>query len=398
MKIIYFGLAFTLLIIFGSSDVKAQPVNESALHTQVIASNLHVPWEIVFAPDGRAFFTERIGDLRVIENGALVDQPVATIPVAKAGEGGLLGLALDPNFEKDHFLYLYYTYSDFTGLHNRVVRFTESNNAISSEKILLDKIPANTYHDGGRIKFGPDGKLYITTGEAGKPESAQDINYLGGKILRINPDGSIPGDNPIPGSPVYSYGNRNPEGLDWDPRNGNLIETEHGPSGENGWFAHDEVNVIIPGKNYGWSSVIGMANDSRFVNPIYQTGDVTWAPSGATFYTSDKIPDLKGKFLIATLRGQHMEIFTLDKNDKVESSQKIFDTTFGRLRDAVQAPDGSLYILTSNVDERGNAVPDDDKIIRVVPEFGPVAALVLAVSISSIVIFSAKNQRLIPRK
>jgi predicted secreted protein with PEFG-CTERM motif len=397
MKIIYLVLVISLLAIFGSLDAKAQPVNESSLQTQVIASNLHVPWEIVFAPDGRAFFTERTGNLRVIENGTLVDQPVATIPVARAGEGGLLGLALDPNFEKSHYLYLYYTYSDSTRLYNRIARFTELNDTISSEKILIDKIPASNNHDGGRIKFGPDGKLYITTGEAGRLESAQDITYLGGKILRINSDGTIPRDNPFSGSPVYSYGNRNPEGLDWDPRNGNLIETEHGPSGENSWYAHDEVNLIIPGKNYGWPYVIGMANDSRFVNPIYQTGNVTWAPSGATFYTSDKITDLKGKFLIATLKGQHMEVLTLEKDDKVESTQKIFDGTYGRLRDVVQAPDGSLYILTSNVDGRGVAAPDDDKIIRVVPEFGPVAALVLAVAISSIVIFSAKNERLIPR-
>ena len=386
MKIIYLALLLSLLIIFGSLDAKAQTVDESSLQTRIIASNLHIPWEIVFAPDGRAFFTERTGDLRLIENGALVDRPVATIPVTEAGEGGLVGLVLDPNFEKNHYLYLYYTYSNSSGLNNRVSRFTESNDTISSEKTLIDKIPANTYHDGGRIKFGPDGKLYITTGEAGKPKSAQDITYLGGKILRINPDGTIPSDNPFSGSPVYTYGNRNPQGIDWDPRNGNLIETEHGPSGENGWHAHDEVNLIIPGKNYGWPYVIGMANDSRFMNPIYQTGDVTWAPSGATFYTSDKISGLKGKFLIATLMGHHLDVLTLDKNDSVESSQKIFDGTYGRLRDVVQAPDGSLYILTSNSGQGET----DDKIIQVVPEFGPAAELILAVAIFSIVIFSKR--------
>ncbi len=277
MKIICAVLLISLLATFGSFNAKGQPVNESSLHTQVIASNLQVPWEIVFAPDGRIFFTERTGNLRVIENGTLADTPVATIPVTSIGEGGLLGLALDPNFEKNHFLYLCFTYSDPTGLYNRVSRFIESNDTISSEKILIDKIPANTYHDGGRIKFGPDDKLYVTTGDAGKPESAQDINYLGGKILRINSDGTIPSDNPFTGSPVYSYGNRNPQGLDWDPRNGNLIETEHGPSdapGENGWVAHDKVNLIISGKNYGWPYVIGMANDSRFMNPLYQTGEM----------------------------------------------------------------------------------------------------------------------------
>lgn len=383
MKAIHLVLVVSLLAVFGLSDAKAQMINESSLHTQVIASSLHNPWEIVFSPDGRIFFTERTGTLRVIENSTLSDKPVATISVADVGEGGLLGLALDPSFEKNHYLYLYYTHSNSTGLFNRVSRFTESNDSITSEKILIDNITANTFHDGGRIKFGPDGKLYVTSGEAGRQESSQDISYLGGKILRINPDGTIPKDNPFPNSPVYSYGHRNPQGIDWDPRNNNLIETEHGPSGEHNWFAHDEVNLIIPGKNYGWPYVIGMANDSRFVNPIYQTGDTTWAPSGATFYTSDKISDLKGKFLIATLRGQHMEILSLDQNDKVVSTQKIFDGTYGRLRDVVQAPDGSLYILTSN-----SGFTPNDKIIRVVPEFGPISVLVFAVSVISIVVFS----------
>lgn len=383
MKAIHLVLVVSLLAVFGLSDAKAQMINESSLHTQVIASSLHNPWEIVFSPDGRIFFTERTGTLRVIENSTLSDKPVATISVADVGEGGLLGLALDPSFEKNHYLYLYYTHSNSTGLFNRVSRFTESNDSITSEKILIDNITANTFHDGGRIKFGPDGKLYVTSGEAGRQESSQDISYLGGKILRINPDGTIPKDNPFPNSPVYSYGHRNPQGIDWDPRNNNLIETEHGPSGEHNWFAHDEVNLIIPGKNYGWPYVIGMANDSRFENPIYQTGDTTWAPSGATFYTSDKISDLKGKFLIATLRGQHMEILSLDQNDKVVSTQKIFDGTYGRLRDVVQAPDGSLYILTSN-----SGFTPNDKIIRVVPEFGPISVLVFAVSVISIVVFS----------
>ncbi len=357
MKIIFiFAICFLL---FSFIEVHAQSIS---LHTRVIASGLHNPWEMVFTPDGKILFTERTGNLRVIENGTLVNTPLITIPVAPVGEGGLLGLTLDPNFKQNHFLYLYYTY-DLAGLHNRVSRFTESNDFASSEKILLDNIPANSYHDGGRIKFGPDSKLYITTGEAGNPEKAQDLSYLGGKILRINSDGTIPSDNPFAGSPVYSYGNRNPQGLDWDPRNGNLIETEHGPSGEFGWHAHDEINLILPGKNYGWPNVIGSANDSRYVDPIYQTGNVTWAPSGAVFYNSDKIPDLKDKLIVATLLGQHLEILNLDKKDKFQSSQKIFDGSFGRLRDVITQPDGSFYILTSN----SNSQVGNDKIIQVFP-------------------------------
>ena len=359
-------------------------LDDSTLHTKVIAKNLENPWELVFAPDGRGFLTERTGNVDIIQNNTLRDRPLARIPVAQVGESGLLGMALDPNFEANRFVYLYYTYSDSSGLHIRVSRFVESENSLSGEKVLLDKIPANSYHDGGRIKFGPDGKLYITAGEAGKPSSAQDLKYLGGKILRINPDGTIPADNPFPGSPVFTYGNRNPQGLAWDPRNGNLVETEHGPSGEFGWHAHDEINLIEPGKNYGWPDVIGYANDSRFTDPLYQTGNVTWAPSGAVFYTSDKIPSLKGKLLVATLLGQHLEVLTLDKDEKVVSSQELFGGSFGRLRDVVQAPDGSIYLLTSN--NVGHVA--DDKVIQVVPEFGPLAAIVFAVSASGIVAMS----------
>ncbi len=209
---------------------------------ETVAENLEVPWAIAFAPDGRIFVTERIGQLRVIENGVLNPEPVTILDVG-GFEGGLLGIALDPNFEKNHYIYLYYTYNDFLSTFNKLSRFTESENTLSDEKILLDKIPGGPFHDGGRIKFGPDGKLFITTGEAGNTSLAQDLNSLGGKILRINSDGTIPEDNPFSNSPIYSLGHRNPQGLDWDPVTGKLVISEHGPSGERG-FAHDEVNVI----------------------------------------------------------------------------------------------------------------------------------------------------------
>lgn len=364
----------------------AQPLDESKIKVETVATRLQIPWEIAFAPDGRIFFTERIGDLRVIDNGTLIDEPVGKIDVARAGEGGLLGLALDPDFEKNHYLYLYYTYSDFLNLYNRVSRFTESNNKISEEKILMDKIPAQSIHDGGRMKFGPDDKLYVTTGDAANPSSSQDLKSLSGKILRINSDGTIPKDNPFADSPIYSYGHRNPQGLAWDPITGRLVETEHGPS------AHDELNLIEPGKNYGWPNVVGKGNDPKYIDPILETGDVTWAPSGASFYDSDKIPEWKGKFFVATLRGAHLEVLQLDNESKVVSNEPIFQDKYGRLRDVAQGPDGYLYILTSNMDGRGIPSPDDDRILRVVPEFGPIASLILVVSIGSVLILSAKNK------
>ncbi len=357
MKTCY--LLFTIGIITLAYSLTSAAAEQYQVET--VAENLEVPWGIAFAPDGRIFVTERVGNLRVIENGILNPEPIKILDVS-GFEGGLLGIALDPNFEENHHIYLYYTYNDFLSTYNKLSRFTESNNELSDELILLDKIAGGPFHDGGRIKFGPDGLLYITTGEAGIPDRAQDLNSLGGKILRINPDGTIPDDNPFENSPVYSYGHRNPQGLDWDPVTGKLVISEHGQS------AHDEVNVIKPGKNYGWPKVVGDETGPSYTSPILHTGDETWAPSGASFYNSDNIPQWENKYFIATLRGNHLRMLDLDiENDKVISSEVLFQGEFGRLRDASVGPDGNLYILTSNRDGRGSPEPTDDRILRIIP-------------------------------
>ncbi len=368
-KIILFQVfvIFAFGIIFFVSSVSLVYGQEfDNYKVETIAENLEIPWEIAFAPDGRIFFTERVGNLRVIENGQLNPEPVTSIDVG-AGEGGLLGLALDPSFEQNHFLYLYYTYSEFPFTYNKVVRYTEKDNVLADEIILVDKIPGAAWHDGGRLTFGPDEKLYITTGEAGNADSAQDLNSLGGKILRVNSDGSVPSDNPFADSIIFSYGHRNPQGIDWDPVTGKLVSSEHGPSGERG-FAHDEINVIESGKNYGWPKVIGGEHNSDFVDPILHTGDDTWAPSGATFYDSDNIPEWENKYFVATLRGSHLRMLDLNiEENQVISSEALFSNTFGRLRDASMGPDGNLYLLTSNRDGRGSPAENDDRILRIVP-------------------------------
>ncbi len=299
MKEILFGLILFSTIPF----VFAQQYPELDVKVEVVADKLNIPWSIAWAPDGTIFFTERDGHLRAIKEGVLLEKPIFSLDVGGV-EGGLLGIALDPHYQENHFIYLYYTYNDFLSTQNKVVRYVESNLTLKEDKVIIDKIPGGPFHDGGRIKFGPDSKLYITTGDAGNADLSQDMNSLAGKILRINPDGTIPQDNPFPDSLVYSLGHRNPQGLDWDEF-GNLVATEHGPSGWHG-VAHDEMNLIVPGGNYGWPDIIGSETMEGLISPILHTGDDTWAPSGAEFYNGDKIPQWIGKYFVATLRGNHL--------------------------------------------------------------------------------------------
>ncbi len=354
------------VLVINTNGVFAQEFPSHNLRVETVAENLEVPWAIAFSPDGRIFFTERDGKVRIIEDGTLLQEPALTLSVGRV-EGGLLGLALDPEFEKNHYIYLYYTYSELLSTYNKVSRFTENDNKLSDEFVLIDKIPGAAIHDGGRIRFGPDNKLYITTGDASNAALAQDLSSLAGKVLRINPDGTIPDDNPFLGSAVYSYGHRNPQGLDWEPSTGKLVVAEHGPSGERG-FAHDEINIVDAGKNYGWPNIIGDQTDPKYVSPIFNTGDIAWAPSGASFYNSDKIPELKGKYLVANLRGVHLHVFEIDtEQSKVISDEPLFSGQFGRLRDVSVGIDGYLYLLTSNRDGRGSPAPNDDRILKIMP-------------------------------
>jgi glucose/arabinose dehydrogenase len=340
---------------------------------QTIATKLETVWSLAFAPDGRLFLTERAGRIRIIDRDALAPEPWATIPVHESVtqniETGLMGLAIDPQFAKNKRVYVCYTHSQNGAPHsNRIAVLTEDQGKGQRLTVLVGDIPAGPYHNGCRLKFGPDGKLYATTGDATGNRAdggiAQSLTSLGGKILRLNPDGSVPADNPFPGSYVWSYGHRNSQGLAFQPRTGRLLATEHG-TGEGGG---NELNVIEKGKNYGWPIVIGQAHDTRFVDPILVGGD---APAGATFVDGDRYPDLRGNLLIAAIGTERLlrVAFREGAAFDIARTDVLIDTTFGRLRDVIQGQDGFLYIATSNRDlRRGAPAPDDDRVIRLRPQ------------------------------
>ena len=324
------------------------------MNIDVVVDGLNNPWEMVFAPNGDIYFSERDGRIWKIESFGEA-KVIQTFPKSGSYEGGTLGLALHPNFEENKKIYVYQTNLELEFFQNKVFSFTVDGDELIDKQIIIDDIPGAPWHDGGRIAFGPDGKLYITTGDAVNPGWSQDLSSLAGKILRINPDGTIPDDNPFDSSSIFSYGHRNPQGIAWS-NDGLLVSSEHGPSGEMG-YGHDEINVIVKGKNYGWPKVVGDSSDDSFVNPIIHSGQITWAPSGMIYFDSKKIPSLDGKFLVGALRGQHLMVVDVAENGSLISAEKMFEGEFGRIRTAQIGPDGVLYLLTAN--------GDNDKIVRI---------------------------------
>ncbi|ANE48986.1 glucose sorbosone dehydrogenase [Paenibacillus swuensis] len=317
---------------------------------------------MAFAEDGRIFFTERPGVVRVMKNDKVMAEPVISFqdPFLSKGEGGLLGIALDPAFATNHYIYVYQTYKHSGEVRNRVIRLLEKDNKAKLDQVILADIPGSDNHNGGRIKFGPDGMLYITAGDRYVPSLAQELTTTGGKILRIAPDGGIPQDNPFPGSPVYSLGHRNPQGLVWQPGTGKLYASEHGQA------AHDEINLITSGENYGWPVIEGDREQDGMVKPLIHSGEETWAPSGMTFVTQG---EWQGHLLVATLRGEQLLKFKVGGKGEITATATsyLFKNQYGRLRNVVEGPDGSLYIMTNNRDGRGDPNHDDDLILRLKP-------------------------------
>lgn len=338
-KIIIAAIVSFVLIVILFIYTLPKPNEEEVFEVEVLVENLDTPWAIDFLPDDKMVFTERYGKISILDGSKL--KVVGNIEVSEISESGLLGIAIDPEFVGNRFVYIYYTHEKG----NRVSRFV-LNERLENEFILLDDIPSARFHDGGRIKFGPDGKLYVTTGDATNPSSAQDVNSLAGKILRMNKDGTVPEDNPF-GNYVYSYGHRNPQGIAW--HSGMLYASEHGP------VRNDELNIIMKGGNYGWPYECDKISE-EYINPIRCYFDFTLAPAGIAFHNND--------LYIAALRGTQLRRIVFAEDGKTILREEELFSDLGRIREVVEHK-GYLYISTSNKDGRGIPKINDDKIIRV---------------------------------
>ncbi|MFD6662174.1 PQQ-dependent sugar dehydrogenase [Micromonospora chalcea] len=311
---------------------------------QVVDTGLEAPWGLDFLPDGSALVAQRDrGTILRVRPGRPARQVARIADVVAGGETGLLGLAVSPTYRRDRWVYAAYT----TATDLRIVRFRLGS--ARAPRVLVSGIARSSVHAGGRIAFGPDGMLYAGIGDAGVAARAQDLTSRNGKILRIRPDGRAPADNPFPGSLVYSYGHRNVQGLAWD-RHGRLFATEFGQS------TWDEVNRIVPGGNYGWPVVEGVAGDPRFHDPVVVWPPAQASPSGAAF--------TRGTLYVAALRGARLWAVPVDAAGRVGVPVAELAGTYGRLRTVEVAPDGALWVATSNRDGRGTPAAGDDRILR----------------------------------
>ncbi|ABK78628.1 glucose/sorbosone dehydrogenase [Cenarchaeum symbiosum A] len=319
----------------------------------VLATGLDEPRHLAFYGD-RVFLTEKAGRVRVVQDDVLLEEPLAVLRVADELDSGLLGIAVHPDFGENHKLYVYHSYIEDGAAWNRILQITERDNKLEDAETVLDKIPGSRFSNGGVIKFGPDGKLYVGTGSVSDTlHLSQEMDSLGGKILRINDDGSIPSDNPFEGSPVYSLGHRDPQGMAWSS-DGTMYASDLGPS------KNDEINVIIPGGNYGWPdhecSGGGYEDSILCFDPAIE-------PGGLVVYSGEQL-EFGGSLIMTSLRVG--SLYGFDPTDGgLEDRQSIL-AGLGRIRDVDEGPDGYLYALTSNTDGRGFPDRTDDKLLRVI--------------------------------
>lgn len=340
------------------------PDGSLAIEARPLVRGLEVPWSIAFLPGGDYLVTERPGRVRLVRGGALVTEPVVEISVGEAGEGGLLGIAVDPRFAENRLFYVYYTAVKQSGTVNRVERYRLSEDLASAtpDRVILDDVPAGPFHNGGRIRFGPDGMLYVGTGDARDPAIAQDPQSPAGKILRMTPDGGVPADNPLPGLLTYLLGIRNTQGFDWLAPD-TLAVTDHGPTGELGRTGADELNFARAGENLGWPTSWRCEAGEGMLAPALAWNEAL-PPGGAALY--------RGSLYISSLGAKHLQRVVLapDGSHRVEGHEVYLrgdpdSGGLGRLREAIVSPSGALWVTTSNCDGRGECGPERDGIFEI---------------------------------
>jgi glucose/arabinose dehydrogenase len=368
-----YDLAAWLRARVAPADVPLLESSSGSFRVEIAAEGLESPWAVVPTPDGRVFITERPGRLRVFQHGALSARPVAGVPrVAYHGQGGLLDMVLHPDYPSNRMVYLCYTVDSDAGMMTRAARAVDTAEGLKHLQVVFAGFPGGDKpkHFGCRIRFGIDRKLYITLGERGEGRRAQDLMDLNGKTLRLNDDGTVPADNPFAGRrdarpEIFSYGNRNSQGMAVQPGTGLIFQTEHGPSWNDAPGGGDEVNLIVAGGNYGWPLVHHRDTREGTLAPLAEYTPAI-APAGCTFYTGDAFPAWRGDFFFATLVGKTLIRLKLD-GPKAVGQEHLLKSEFGRLRDVAQGADGSLYLITSDTDAYGPGRPGGDRLLRLVP-------------------------------
>jgi len=348
------ALIFSAIVLTDSLPSNPPPLpTPTTQPVEIVATNFDKPWSIAF-DDERIFISEKSGKIKIITQSEILDSPLITLRTPDIFGGGLLGITTHPDFSNNHFLYAYYTYEENENLWNKIIRITEENNKANQVVTIMDKIPGSAFSNGGVIKFGPDGKLYVGTGSVtDSSNESQNLNSLSGKILRLNEDGTIPSDNPFEKSYVFTLGHRNPTGLAWNS-DGLMYATESGPT------KNDEINLIKAGNNYGWPKVQCFSDNENFVNPL-ECFDPGLEPGGIIFYTGDKL-DIDNEMILASQKATNL--FRVVINDDGVNLERILSGV-GRIRDVAQGPDGYVYIITTNTDGKAFPAPDDDKLLRI---------------------------------
>lgn len=370
----FYGIALIAVIcfagIFWENKISVQKRSAEIYTVDTLATGLIVPWEIVFLPGKTMIFTERSGKIRIFRNEQLVAKPALIVnDIETTKKMGLLGMCIHPQFSKNKYIYLSYNYRKENNALLKIVRYQFLNDTLINPTVLLDNINASPNHTGCRLRFGPDEKLYITTGDADRPILAQNLKSLNGKILRVNEDGTIPSDNPFVNNDtarkeIWTYGHRNTQGIAFDPVTGQLYNSEHGPTGG------DEINVIVKGNNYGWPIIHHQDSKEGMRSPLLEyTPSI--GPSQITFYNADAFPSLKKKLLVACLRGEKIMQVGLAKN-KIIADGNLLEKGYGRIRALTVGPDGYIYFSTSQNDPpEGSPGPGYDMVLRLRPATAP---------------------------